>query len=104
MIRRVEGNIFRVVLIGVTHVVSNNINHNPDISLVACINKRFKTISTTKMAVYFSHVLGSITMELVGVVIRNRRDPNSIETHTLNVVKIVLNTLEVTTTIVGLFI
>lgn len=100
--REIEGDVFRVVLISVTHVVTNDINHNPDISLVTSINEGLETISTTEVTVDFSHILSSVTVELVGIIIRDRRNPNSIETQTSNIVEIVFNTLEVTTTIVRL--
>lgn len=100
--RLVEGNIFRVVSISVTHVVSNDIDHNPDISLVASVNKGLETISTAEVAVDFSHVLGSITVESVRIIIRDGGDPDSVEAQTKNIVEIVFNTLEVTTTVVGL--
>lgn len=100
--RFVEGNIFRVVLISVTHVITDDVDHNPDISLVTSVDKRLETISTTEFGVDFSHVLSSVTVECVGIVIRDRRNPDSIEAHTKDVVEIVFNTLEVTTTIVGL--
>jgi len=50
----------------------------------------------------FGHVFGSISVELIRVVIRDGTDPNSVETHVLDVSKVILDSLEVTTTIVGL--
>lgn len=102
VIRRVERNVLRVVLISVTHMVSNNIDHNPDVSLVASINKGSETTFTTEVTVDFSHVLSSITVESIRIIIGNRGDPNSVETQICNIVEVVFDTLEVTTAIVGL--
>lgn len=102
VIRRVERNILRVVLISVTHVVSNNIDHNPDVSLVTSINKGLETTFTTEVTVDLSHVLSSITVESIRIIIGDRGDPDSVETQICNIVEVVFNTLEVTTTIVGL--
>lgn len=102
VIRRVERNVLRVVLISVTHVVSNNIDHNPDVSLVTSINKGLETTFTTEVTVDFSHVLSSITVESIRIIIGDRGDPDSVETQICNIVEVVFNTLEVTTTIVGL--
>jgi len=69
---------------------------------VASINKWLQGWFTSEMLINLSHVLSSISVELIWIVIRNRWDPNSIETHVLDVCKIVLDSLEVTTTVVWL--
>lgn len=98
----VERDILSVVLVGVSHMISNDINHNPDVLCMASINKRLQGRFTSEMFIDLSHVFSSISVELIWIVIRNRRDPNSIETHVLDVSKIVLNSFEVTTTVVWL--
>lgn len=35
----IERNVLRVILVDISHVVSNNVNHNPDVLFVASINE-----------------------------------------------------------------
>lgn len=102
VLREIKWNILCVDLISVAHVVSDNINHHPDVSSMGSFNESFQTSFITKVFVNLCEVLCSISVVLIRVIIRNRGDPNCIETEILNVVKIVFDSLEVTTAVVWL--
>lgn len=98
----VERHIFSEIDIRITHVISDNINHHPDVSSMTSRDERLEMFFTTEERVNLGHVLSSIAMIVIGVVIRDGGDPNGIETQILDVVQIILDSLEVTTAVVRL--
>jgi len=118
VLREIKWNILCVDLISVAHVVSDNINHHPDVlklrnttkicleslqydylgmifivvhtyflllftSSMGSFNECFQTSFITKVFVNLCEVLCSISVVLIRVIIRNRGDPNCIETEIL---------------------
>lgn len=83
------------------NVVSNNINHNIDASSMGSIDEVDKVLLRSVVLIDFLPVGGPISVVTRLDILDNRGDPNSIESHALNVVKVVLNTLPGTTAVVA---
>jgi len=84
-----------------THVISNNINHDPDVLIVASFNEILEIIGGTKVRIDFINIGGSVTMIVSWHIGNDRRDPNSIKSHTFDVVEIVDDSLEGSSAIVA---
>lgn len=80
-------------------MVPDHIHHDPDVESVAGTDQVFEVVSSTEMGVYGINVFGPISMEPVVSVGDYRRDPDSVGTQILDVVKVVDDSLEVTSTI-----
>lgn len=91
----------RIVCTDGARVVSNNINHDINASGMSSIDKVFEILLSTVVLIDFLPVGGPVAMITWLNVFDNRRDPDSIESHTLDVVKVVLNTLPGTTAVVA---
>jgi len=81
-------------------MVRNDINHDPDIFFVASFNQVLEVISSTKIGIDFINIGSSVTVVVTRHIGWDRRDPNSIESHTLDVIKVVDNSLEGSSAIV----
>lgn len=88
MVTWVERIILAVILIGISHVISNDVDHHPNIIIMACFDKVSEILLGSEIAVKTVHVSGPIAMITSIVVVNNRWDPNGIKSHTLYVVKI----------------
>ena len=82
-------------------VVSDNIDHHPDVLGVSGIDKSLQVISGTEVCVNTIPVSGPVAVIATIEVIDNWGDPDSIEAHTLDVIQVVDHALIVTTTVVG---
>ena len=82
-------------------MVSNNIDHNPNSSLTAGANKVLEIVSRSKMVVELLPVASPVPMVTSIQVINNRRNPNGIEAHSRDVIKVVSNSLVSTSTVVS---
>jgi len=99
--RLVEGDDSSVVpVIYITNVVGHNINHHPDVLFMANSDEFLEFFSSTEVLVDLIEIAGPVSVVTVGSVGDNRGDPNGIEAHTLDVVEIVLDSLEGTSTVV----
>jgi hypothetical protein len=85
----------------ISRMVRDNIKHDPDVFTVSSLYKTFKLICCSEMFVDLFPVESSITMVVRLGIMRNRRNPDSIKTHSLNVVKFCLDTCECTAAVLG---
>jgi len=81
-------------------MVGNNIDHDPDVFLMASVNQLDEFFRSTEVLVDLIEVAGPISVVATGSVGDDWRDPDSVESHTLNVVQIVQDALESTTAVV----
>lgn len=86
MVRWVERHILTVILIQITHVIADNIDHHPDIPLVAGSDKTNKVLLRSEVLIEFINIPAPIAMVASIAVVDDRADPDSIEAHTLDVV------------------
>ena len=84
----------------ISHVISHEVRHHPNISSVTGFHQRFKVLPGPKMRVYFKYVLGPVTMVTFIGVLHDGRDPNSIESQAGDVVEILLDAFKSSTTVV----
>jgi hypothetical protein len=96
----VEWIVNTIVFIKISHVISDNIHHDPDVSGMAGINEILEILLGSEVVIQLVQVPTPVAMIAAVPVINNRGYPNGIKAHTLNVVKIVDNTLVATTTVV----
>lgn len=81
-----RNNLSEVELIHITHMVCDDINHHPDVFLVASFDQFVEFFSSTKVLVDFIEVAGPVSVISTRSVSNNRRDPDSIEAHSLDIV------------------
>jgi len=97
----IEGNNGGVVpVVDVSNVVSNDINHNPDVSFMADSDEFFKFLSGAKLFIDLIEVADPVAVVSSFSVSYDWGDPDSIEAHILNVVQVVLDALESSSTVV----
>lgn len=84
-----------------SYMVSNDIDHNPNSSLTTGANKVLEIVSRSKMVVELLPVASPVPMVTSIQVINNRRNPNGIEAHSRDVIKVVSNSLVSTSTVVS---
>ena len=89
-----------ISLINICNMVADNIKHHPNTFLMCRIDHTNQRLVVSEVGVYFVPVKSSIAMVVLPVVLGDRRNPNSIETHALDVVKLIFDTLESTTAVV----
>lgn len=82
------------------YMVSNNINHHPDVFSVASVHESLQVIFGSKSVVNVVNISCPIAVVSTIVIVNNGRYPNSIKSHVLYVIKIVDYALIVTTTVV----
>jgi hypothetical protein len=101
VIRLVEWIDSREVHTNWSDVVGNNVNHDPDVLLVSSLDQVLQIILTSKVRVDLLPVGSPVSVISTVDVVDDWGDPNGIESHTLDVVKVVLETLPVSTAVVG---
>ena len=82
-------------------MVGNNIDHNIHSFIMSSVDEVLKVILWSELTVDLLPVSGPVSMVSSIEVIDNRGDPDGIEAHTSDVVKVILNTLEVSSAISG---
>ena len=82
----VERSDLREVHIHRANVVGDNIDHHPDTSSVSSVNKVDQVLLSTEIAVICVPVCGPVTMVALGIVCHDRADPDSIESHALDII------------------
>jgi len=80
-------------------VVGNDVNHHPDIFLVGSFDEVLQVVGTTEVGVDLLPVASPVSVITIVKIVDDRRDPDGIEAHTLNVVQVVDETLVVSATI-----
>ena len=81
-------------------MISNDIKHHPDVTLVARADQIVQLLLGTEVLIDTLPIEGAITMVVSFSIVRNWRDPDGIEAHTLDIVELVLNAAESTATVV----
>ena len=99
--RLIEGCNKLILLINPCYVVGNDVQHYPDSLLVSSIDHVFKTLLVSKVRVNLVPIECAVSMIVVSIVLWDRRDPNSIESHSLDVIELVLDSLEGTTAVLS---
>ena len=89
--RLVEGiNVGKIGLSIVRAVVSHNIEHHPDVTSVTCRDHLMEVFRATEFSADLLPVECAITMVVIwSLILRDWRNPNGIESHSLNVVEVV---------------
>jgi len=85
----------------VTHVVSNDIDHEIHATVMKGVLQADEVRKCTEMLVDGSDILSPIAVIALVGILDDRTDPNCIKAHTLNVIKLLFNALESTTAILG---
>ena len=84
-----------------SRVVGNNIDHHIDVTSMAFLHKLLKVILTSEVTVDLLPVASPVAVISTIEVINDGRDPDGIEAHTLDVVKLLDHSLVVTTAVVA---
>jgi hypothetical protein len=95
----VEWNHTREIQVDVSHVVSNNIEHNPDVLLFSFSHKFLQVLFSSKMGVHGVPVESAVSVVVFSVVNWDGRDPDCVKSHARDVVKFGLNALEGSTAV-----
>ena len=93
LIKRVE---LTEVITDRSAVVGDDVNHHPDISLMGSLDEILQVIGTTEIGVDLLPVASPVSVITTVEIIDDRRDPDGIETHTLDIVQVVDESLVVT--------
>lgn len=101
MVALFEGIIDTKISIKVSHMISNDINHDPNASFVTGTNEINKILLTSKSIVELIYISAPITMISSISIIDYRRDPDGIKAHSLNIIKIIDDSSISSTTIVA---
>ena len=96
--------IFGMVPWHVAWVINYDVNHDEDPPLVSCPHKTLQVFLGTPNVMMFLKVLRpvaviAVTVMLIIKVFNNRRYPNGIKTHALDVVQILFNSFPCATTV-----
>ena len=81
-------------------MVSDDVNHDPDAQGVCSINHLLQRVLISEVRVNFLPVSSPVPVVSTIGVINDRRYPYSIEAKVFNILKLLLNSLEITTTVV----
>jgi len=81
-------------------MVGNDINHDQDVLFMASVDEFDEFFRSTKVLVDLIEVAGPVSVISTRGVGNDWRDPDSVESHTLNVVQVVQDTLESSTAVV----
>lgn len=100
VLRSIQGIDLGEVLSNGSNVVTNDVNHHPNILGMGSLNQVVEIVLRAEVFVDLLPVACPVAMVTRVQVVNDWRDPDSIETHTLNVIKIVGDSLESTTTVV----
>jgi hypothetical protein len=101
MFRLIEGIDLAVVSTDRADVVSDNVDHHPDTLGVGCADEVNEVLLGTKVRVCALPIGGMVAMIAAGGILNDGGNPDGVESHTLDVRKLVDHALVVTATIVG---
>ena len=82
-------------------MVSNDVEHHPDISSMTSLDQRMELISRAEVLIDLLPVECSISMVVRFGVVGYWRNPYCIKSHSLNVIEMVSYAIESSTTILG---
>lgn len=80
-------------------MVGDNIDHNPDVLGVGGVDEVLKVVGATEVAVEVLPVASPVAVVAAIDVINNGGNPDGVEAHTLDVVKVIGHALVVSTTV-----
>jgi hypothetical protein len=86
MIGVIKWHILSIDLIKVPHMISNNIKHNPNSSLMAGIHEINKILLRSKVFIHLIDISAPISMISSVTVIDDWTDPYCIKSHSLDIV------------------
>jgi hypothetical protein len=101
MLIGIERSDSREVHIDRTDVVGYDIHHHPNVLVMSSFHKILEILLATKVRIEFVPVGGPVSMITLVDIVYHRRYPDSVETHSGDIIKVLLYTLVSTTTIVG---
>lgn len=101
MFRFVEGIDLAVVSTNGTHMVSDNINHNPDSLGVGRVDEVNEVLLRAEVRVCALPIGRVVAVIAARGILDDRGNPDGVKSHTFDVVKLVDHALVVTTTVVG---
>jgi len=82
-------------------MIGNDVNHNSDAFAVSGVNEGLEIILTSEVGIDLLPVSGPISVITILQVVNDWGDPDGIETESLNIIKVVLDTLPGTSTVVA---
>jgi len=88
-----------VIGIYVGNVISDYIKHYPNTLRMSSLYHVSQVLLVSKVGIDLIPIKSGIAMIVVSIIFRDRRNPNCIKAHTLDIVELILNTFEGTTTI-----
>ena len=92
---------FAEIVANWSHVVGDDVDHHPDVLGVGSIYKSLEVFCSAKVLVNLFPVGGPVAVVAWLQVLDDWRDPNGVESHTLDVVKLVDHSLVVSTAVVA---
>ena len=84
-----------------SNVVGNDIDHNPYTHIMGCRNESFKIVFGTEVLIDIFPVCSPVTVVAWLFIFHDWRDPDGIETHARDVIKVLDHTLVVSTAVVA---
>ena len=69
-------------------MISDDIDHNPDIHVVSSFNESLETVLTTEMIINFIPVSSPVAVESIVSVVDDWRDPDCVKSQVLNILQI----------------
>lgn len=100
VLRSIQGINLGEVLSNGSNVVTNDVNHHPNTLGMGSLNQVVEVVLRAEVFVDLLPVAGPVAVVTRVQVVNDWRDPDSIETHTLNVIEVVGDSLESTTAVV----
>ena len=91
------------------HVVHHDVDHQVHTTVVQRLRERLEVVSRAKVRVQLGNVGRPVSMERLAVssrslhILDNGRDPNSVETHALDVIQLLDDTLPCSATVLAIF-
>ena len=82
-------------------VVSDDVDHNPDAFVMGCLDEGFEVVLRTEVLIDFLPVGGPVAVVAWLFVLHDRGDPNGVEAHASDIVKVLDHALVVTTAVVA---
>lgn len=98
----IEGVKLGVIETNGANMVGNHINHHPDVHGVGSRYESLQTLLASELGVDLFPVAGPVPVETVLGVVNNWRNPDCVEAQVLNILQVLHDSVEVTTTVVGL--
>lgn len=89
------------VFIKIAHVITNDIDHDPDVSGVTSGNEVLEVLFRAEVIVQLVKVSTPVSMVTSIAIVNDWGNPDGIKAHTLNVVEVVDDTFVTTTTVVA---